>query len=1056
MKVNLGNRIIRERKSGQKRHSILRRDVKRQRHGSMHLTLEWLESRQLLAANPIVTSTDGSITIGANFSSPEVHSLGWPEQLSDISIDTGLPVVSGYSRTTTGEISLSGAANSATTESVQVGGQAVDWSAGDGTWSLDSLELNPGVNRVVVQAFDAMGQETDRNYTDIWWDTSGTTALPISVPFGSTWSYLDDGSDQGTAWRTTEPVPSWSTGTAQLGYGDGDESTVVNGGPANNRFVTTYFRHTFDIPAGQAALLDQIAIDLLRDDGAAVYLNGVEVVRTGNLPGTLGDASIAFDTLADVGGTTENLRSTFLVPEDLIPGLLQDGENTIAVEVHQHDLGSSDMSFDLGLLAIEKPQTAFVTVTGDLPSGTTTWTAADGPYFINSDVTVPVDGTLVVEPGTTVYFENGQSLIVRGHLLAEGTPSDIIRFSRVPGSGTISDGIQFESTMEDNRITYAVIEWGGTTTNNGLIGLDESKLTLDHVTLDHAERRRIRSIDSALTVRNSVFTDIFAPDAPPTTDNLSEHIWGENVPAGEEFIVENNIFGITKGHNDVIDFNAGIRPDPIPQILGNTFLGGGDDAMDFEGDVHIEANLIMNFIKDQWNTGDGNSNGISAGVGRHYFMSRNIFYHVQHVAQVKQESFLTFVNNTVVDALVSATYYQRPTGGEFGRGAYLDGNIFVNTPVVMDDYMESTDLTLNRSAIETDEGSFGVGNITADVMLSDPSNFDFNLLPGSPAIGAGPNGVNMGALVPAGASIAGEPPIFTEDTSATLTVGGPDTFAYRYRVDGGAWSPVVTIPDPGTKEQAVPPISLAGLEPGVHSVQVIKQNSAAVWQSESDPTQSLSWTVGDDGTSVIDALCGETHADIPDERYDLNGDGIVDSSDLAFLVEQVLGKKMGDANLDGRVDAADLNQVGLFWQQSGSPLSWAEGNFNCDNRVDAADLNQLGINWQSGVPSAADLSHGSRVPRAPLAEGGTVSNAVLADQALAVEGAALEPVDDTSHQVTDTVFAETDLGVARPRARRDARLARRSPPQNADSRAAEQLADELLESCDFHWVANQL
>jgi len=69
------------------------------------------------------------------------------------------------------------------------------------------------------------------------------------VSTGSVWKYLDNGSDQGTAWQG--PLfddSSWASGPAQLGYGDGDEATVVNGGPATNRFITTYFRHAFTPP----------------------------------------------------------------------------------------------------------------------------------------------------------------------------------------------------------------------------------------------------------------------------------------------------------------------------------------------------------------------------------------------------------------------------------------------------------------------------------------------------------------------------------------------------------------------------------------------------------------------------------------------------------------------------------------------------------------------------------------------------------------------------------------------------------------------------------------
>src|SRR5439155_174271 len=67
-----------------------------------------------------------------------------------------------------------------------------------------------------------------------------STSAPVSitapalVASGADWKYLDDGSDQGVAWR--EPAfddSGWTNGPAQLGYGDGDETTVINGGPAS-------------------------------------------------------------------------------------------------------------------------------------------------------------------------------------------------------------------------------------------------------------------------------------------------------------------------------------------------------------------------------------------------------------------------------------------------------------------------------------------------------------------------------------------------------------------------------------------------------------------------------------------------------------------------------------------------------------------------------------------------------------------------------------------------------------------------------------------------------
>ncbi len=179
-------------------------------------------------------------------------------------------------------------------------------------------------------------------------------AQTVFVPEGSTWKYLDDGSDQGNlgnAWQT-EPLDSlnWASGPAELGYGDGDEATVVGYGPdPDNRYITTYFRTSFEVP--DPSLYNFLRISLLRDDGAVVYLNGDEVFRS-NMPG--GD--IDYLTLASfaVAGSTEETIFQSIVDA----GGLATGTNTLAVEIHQQSATSSDISFDLemsGLAEVAHP-----------------------------------------------------------------------------------------------------------------------------------------------------------------------------------------------------------------------------------------------------------------------------------------------------------------------------------------------------------------------------------------------------------------------------------------------------------------------------------------------------------------------------------------------------------------------------------------------------------------------------------------------------------------------------------------------------------------------------
>ncbi|MEO6538360.1 MAG: metallophosphoesterase [Ferruginibacter sp.] len=162
------------------------------------------------------------------------------------------------------------------------------------------------------------------------------------VNYGASWKYFDKGTNLGTSWRAaTFNDGTWASGNAQLGYGDGDEATVVNyGSNANKKYITTYFRKTISI--ADVSLYTGYTLNIKRDDGAVVYINGLEVFRT-NMPGnTISYNTKASSAASDDGNTAQ---TKLLTAQQLIQG-----SNTIAVEVHQNAGNSSDLSFDLELL----------------------------------------------------------------------------------------------------------------------------------------------------------------------------------------------------------------------------------------------------------------------------------------------------------------------------------------------------------------------------------------------------------------------------------------------------------------------------------------------------------------------------------------------------------------------------------------------------------------------------------------------------------------------------------------------------------------------------------
>ncbi len=168
------------------------------------------------------------------------------------------------------------------------------------------------------------------------------------IPRGSLWKFYDQGDHPGATWdELSYNDNSWGMGPAELGYGDGGEPTEVSYGPdINNKYITTYFRHEFSV--ADASAITQLTLGIVRDDGAAVYINGTEAIPRINLPaGALSHTTVAQGPGVPVGNTDE----TTFFPFDVDPNLLVDGQNIIAVEIHQASATSSDISFNLDLVA---------------------------------------------------------------------------------------------------------------------------------------------------------------------------------------------------------------------------------------------------------------------------------------------------------------------------------------------------------------------------------------------------------------------------------------------------------------------------------------------------------------------------------------------------------------------------------------------------------------------------------------------------------------------------------------------------------------------------------
>jgi hypothetical protein len=203
------------------------------------------------------------------------------------------------------------------------------------------------------------------------------------ISSGAIWDYRVDGVDPGdwtnpaflidgnwnvnTDGVATGPVPT------MLGYGEsaGRLNTDL-GQPDAPRAAAYYFRHEFDL----ANPSDLILFDLYMkvDDGAVVYINGVEVARY-NMDL---DLVVGNDTFASANEPSErDWKSIPITGEGLN---LQPTGNVIAVSVHQENANSSDLRMDMELIAWNRSPD------GGAAPGQPTGLVVSNPTFTTLDV----------------------------------------------------------------------------------------------------------------------------------------------------------------------------------------------------------------------------------------------------------------------------------------------------------------------------------------------------------------------------------------------------------------------------------------------------------------------------------------------------------------------------------------------------------------------------------------------------------------------------------------------------------------------------------------------
>ncbi|HAV62031.1 MAG TPA: hypothetical protein DCY13_06665, partial [Verrucomicrobiales bacterium] len=225
---------------------------------------------------------------------------------------------------------------------------AVDGSAEEDWESFnltDLSDLRAGWNVIAVEVHQA-SMPTAFQQGDLSFDLEldGVVGEPLTsdvlIAAGAPWRYWDKVPYQLDSWWDAQFDDSgWPIGLARLGFGVGGESTVIDGGPTDNRHPSVLFRRSFSV--ADPTLYSALHLMLQRDDGVQVFLNGTRVLSDNVASGaSLGD--LAHGETPPAGHFTWR---HFVID----PGKLLAGVNLLAVQVHQASVTGTDLTFDLQL-----------------------------------------------------------------------------------------------------------------------------------------------------------------------------------------------------------------------------------------------------------------------------------------------------------------------------------------------------------------------------------------------------------------------------------------------------------------------------------------------------------------------------------------------------------------------------------------------------------------------------------------------------------------------------------------------------------------------------------
>ncbi len=690
----------------------------------------------------------------------------------------------------------------------------------------------------------------------------GTAPPPPTtlVSHSETWSYRRGTNEPQADWRSLGAIldTTWLSGPGGFGYGDAaiqGEATAISG--MRNVHSSLYIRRAFTV-TNSIDSLAQLQLKVDYDDGFVAYLDDVELVRA-NVAGA-SNAPVAFNSFS-LGSHEASCCTSPINPPatfDLGPvgNRLAPGPHVLALVALNDDIASSDLHIipDLllagmqtgvlnnGIYALTTSNSVVLTgtntvagstrlmVNGDdaaLNVGAGTWTktqtlqpglnnlfiaALDSSGSILSNLTQNVvfemtnrtagggvvtdtawtnvqevvhvtstlhltNATLTIGPGVVVIVSPGASILAHAGATIDVQGADTREVYLLPATSGVWNEIAADGVNSFLTLRHADVNRGAVKFRNGATGFMED--TYVHEFKNGTVPIAGCTAASSVTVRRCHF------------NIYHETLWQTTLMTVEDSLFEN----ANNASSDALDFD-GAPPGSV--IRRCTFRFGpqsNTDAIDIGSAstaTLIESCLMHDFPNDK---------GVSIGETSYAITIRNcLMYGNDSGVAVKDNCTAIIENCTIADSDFGFKNFNKATPASPTGGGHITNS--VNNIL----WNNRTNISLLNSgtvvAVYSDIGDTnwpGIGNISVDPLFVNSAVRDYRLQPGSPCVGTGAGGTNMGVTLPVGGipSLSTKLAAISAGTNlVTLTwedsADNEDGFIVEQSTDAIAWQAIAS------------------------------------------------------------------------------------------------------------------------------------------------------------------------------------------------------------------------------------------------------------------------